>query len=82
MAKLLLFPGQELDLPDTVQLVPWQAPPRKIRRSEGLFELPPDFEPLNVKGYAQRFGHLLPSHQRAQMQRLALSACIPQRTQT
>ena len=60
MCKLLLYPGEDHEVPRGVQLVPWDPPTRKLVRSEPAFELPPDFVPLNLDAYSKRFGHLLP----------------------
>ena len=79
MCKLLLYPGEEHDLPRGSQLVPWQPPPRSLRRSEGVFELPPGFAPLSTQAYTKRFGHLLPGPQQAQLQRLPQTVSIPER---
>ena len=78
LCKLLLYPGEEHDLQASARLVPWEPPPRNIRRSEGLFELPPDFVPLNRQAYNRRFGALLSPQQQAQLQRLPASVSILQ----
>ncbi len=57
--KLRIFPDEEHPFEDHPALVPWEAPPRRRRIREQLFELPEGFEPLNLTAYRKRFGHML-----------------------
>ncbi|KAK9837291.1 hypothetical protein WJX81_003791 [Elliptochloris bilobata] len=58
--KLRIFPDEEHPFVGDPRLVPWEAPPRKLRVKEGLFEVPQGFEPLNADAYRKRYGHMLP----------------------
>ena len=76
MCKLLLYPDEQHEL-DAASLVPWEMPPRKLRRKEGLFELPEGFVPMNKAAYSKRFGHMLPRQQIQHMQQQPAPGGIP-----
>lgn len=58
--KLRIYPDAEHPFGDDPRLVKLEPPPRQLRVTEPLLELPEGFEPLNQAAYRKRFGHMLP----------------------
>ena len=58
--KLRIYDDEEHPFKNDPRVVRFEMPPRKIRTTEALFELPDGFQPMNPDAYRRRFGHLLP----------------------
>ena len=76
MCKLLLYPGEQHEVQE-LDLIPWEMPPRKLYRKEGVFELPEGFLPMNAAAYSKRFGHMLPKPQLQGLQQRIAPGSIP-----
>ena len=53
--KLRIFAGERHAFEAHPDLVPWQAPPRKLRQKGMPFDIPEGYEPFNPEAYHRRF---------------------------